>query len=92
MIRTLIGIILLIVAVLWLPLWVQLILFALVIVTDPNRLLVLIPAIISDALYAPGSVWNLSHHIVVLIVLAALGLHYFIVRKLRVRSTYGLEA
>jgi hypothetical protein len=92
MIRTLVGITLLIVSVLWFPLWVQLILIAVFILTDSSRYLVVIPAILSDALYAPGSVWNVSHHFMTLIVLVALGLYYIAVKMLRVRSTYGLEA
>ncbi|MDB5254850.1 MAG: hypothetical protein JWL92_226 [Candidatus Nomurabacteria bacterium] len=92
MIRTLIGIILLIVAILWLPLWVQLVLFAIFILIDANRSFAVIPAVISDALYAPGSVWNVHSHWMTLLVLAALLLYYIVIKKLRVRSTYGLEA
>jgi hypothetical protein len=62
------------------------------ILLDLSPFLALIPAIVSDALYAPGSVWKLSHHWMTVLVLAALLLHYLVMRKLRVRSTYGLEA
>jgi hypothetical protein len=92
MIRTLIGILLLIAAIFWFPLWIQLVLFAVFIITDRTPFLAIIPAVMSDALYAPGSPFSATHHWMTLIVLVALALHYVIIRKLRVRSLYGVEA
>jgi hypothetical protein len=92
MIRTVIGIILLIATVLWLPIWAQLTLFAAAVVVLPYRLYVLIPAVISDALYAPTTRLSLSAHWLTLIVLTMLGVHWYVIKKMRVQSIYGLEA
>jgi len=92
MIRTIIGIVLLVAAVLWLPIWLQIVLFAIAIAVLPYRFFVLVPAVISDALYAPSSHFSLTTHWLTLIVLAMLGLQWFIMKKMRVNSFYGLEA
>ena len=92
MIRTILWVVFLIVAVLYVPLWVQLVLFVAAIIIGPYRFFMIIPAIISDALYAPGAYLNITHHWMTLLVLALLGIHYFITKKLRIRTAYGLEA
>jgi hypothetical protein len=92
MIRTIIGIVLLLCAVLWLPVWLQLLLFAIAVVVIPYRAYILLSAIVSDALYAPTSHFSLTAHWMTLIVLAMIGLYWFIMRKLRVTPFYGLEA
>ncbi len=92
MIRTIVGVILLIAAVVWLPIWVQLVLFALAISILPYRYFVLIPAIISDALYAPSTYFSFLTHWSTLIVLAMLGIQWYVMKKMRVQSMYGLEA
>jgi hypothetical protein len=92
MIRLVVGIVLLIAAVLWLPVWVQLALFAAAIIVVPYRFFLIVPAIVSDALYSSHGVWNFNAHWMTLIVLAMLALHYFIMKKLRIRTLYGLEA
>lgn len=43
----------LVVAVLWTPVWFQVVLFALAVTFLPKKALFLIPAIIADILYAP---------------------------------------
>jgi hypothetical protein len=53
MIRTTIALLVTIVAVCWLPLGVQIGLFAIAIGVCSYRLLLLIPAILADVLYAP---------------------------------------
>lgn len=92
MLRTIALIALLIIAVLYLPLWVQLVLFVAAILIGPYRFFMVIPAIVSDALYAPGSWMNPSAHWMTLLVLGLLGIHYFVMKKLRIRTVYGLEA
>jgi len=92
MIRTIIIIVLLLCAVLWLPLWLQIVLFAAAIVIGPYRFFMVIPAIISDALYAPSSHFSLTNHWMTVFVLAMLGLHWFIMKKLRIPTMYGVEA
>ena len=93
MIRTIIGVVVLLCAILWLPLWLQLVLFALAVILVPYRVALLVPAIVSDALYAPTAHFSLYSHWLTLIVLAMLGIHWFVIRKMRVNSPfYGLEA
>lgn len=92
MIRTIVGIVLLLAAVVALPVWAQLVLFAAAIVMGPYRFFFIIPAIVSDALYAPGSQWALSSHWMTLLVVALLGLHWIITKSLRIPTVYGLEA
>ncbi|MDB5188735.1 MAG: hypothetical protein JWM92_333 [Candidatus Nomurabacteria bacterium] len=93
MIRTIIGIAVLFCAILWLPLWLQLVVYALVIILIPHRVIVLVPAIVSDALYAPTTHFSLYSHWLTLSVLVMLGIHWFVVRKMRVNTPfYGLEA
>lgn len=92
MIRTIVGIVLLIVAILWLPVWIQVALFAAAVIALPYRWYVLIPAILADALYAPTTQFSLASHWMTLIVLAMLGTYWFAQKKMRVQSIYGLEA
>ena len=92
MVRIFLGILLLLAAVLWFPLWVQIALFVLAIIIVPYRFFLIIPAIVSDALYAPGSALSIRSHWMTLLVLTLLGIHYFIMKKLRIRTLYGLEA
>ncbi len=92
MIRTVIGIMVLLAAVLWLPLWLQLVLFAAAIIIGPYRFFFIIPAIVSDALYAPTSRLSISNHWVTIIVFGMLALHWGIMKVLRVPTVYGVEA
>jgi hypothetical protein len=92
MIRTIVGVTLLIVAVLLLPAWIQVVLFVAAIIVLPYRSFVLIPAIISDALYAPTSHISPSTHWLTLLVAALLAIHWYTMKKMRVQHLYGLEA
>jgi hypothetical protein len=91
-IRIIGGIVLLLAAVLWLPLWVQIAFFIIAIIVIPYRFFLVLPAIFSDALYAPTSHFSLSTHWMTVSVLVLLAIHYFIMKKLRIRTLYGLEA
>jgi hypothetical protein len=79
-------------AVLWLPVWLQIVLFALAVIVGPYRFFFIIPAIVSDALYAPSMHFSLATHWMTLIVLAMLGLHWVVTKSLRIPTVYGLEA
>lgn len=92
MIRTIIIVLLLICAVLWLPVWLQVVLFAAAILIGPYRFFMVIPAIVSDALYAPTVHFSLAYHWMTLLVFVLLGLHWFIMKKLRIPTMYGVEA
>lgn len=92
MVRTIVGVIILLLAVMWLPVWLQLALFAVAVIVAPYRLFLLIPAIISDAWYAPSMRFSLSAHWLTLVVLAMIGIHWYVMKKMRVQHLYGLEA
>jgi hypothetical protein len=92
MIRTIAGIVVLILAILWLPIWLQIMLFAIAVTILPYRFFVLAPAIIGDALYAPTMQFSLTAHWLTLIVLTMLGIQWFVAKKMRVNAFYGLEA
>ncbi|HTH92869.1 MAG TPA: hypothetical protein VL576_00070 [Candidatus Paceibacterota bacterium] len=92
MIRTIAGVIILIGVVLWFPVWIQVVFFAAAVILLPYKFLILIPAIIGDALYAPSTQLSLTSHWMTLIVLAMLGIHWYVMKKMRVQRVYGLEA
>ena len=92
MIRTIVGVLLLIAAVLWLPMWIQVVLFAAAVIFLPHRAYILLPAIFSDALYAPSSQFSLRAHWTTLMVVVMLGIHWYVMKKMRVQHLYGLEA
>lgn len=72
MIRSILAVILLVGAVLWAPLWFQCVLFVVCIAFLPKKVLFLIPAIISDALYAPTSGVSIATFKMTMIVIAML--------------------
>lgn len=93
MVRTIAGLIILIGAVVWLPIWVQVAFFAAAIILLPYQYVVLIPAVIGDALYAPnGRIFTLSNHWLLIIVGAMLIIYWYSMKKMRVQRVYGLEA
>lgn len=78
MIRTVVGCIAILVSVLWLPLWCQLILFGVGVVILRYRLALLVPAIVSDVVYAPVHTVTLGHFKMTLVV-GALILAWYII-------------
>jgi hypothetical protein len=93
MIRTGAVILILLCAVLYVPLWVQAVLFvvALCIVRRLPYMLVL-PAIVSDALYAPYHMTDPRAHIATIIILGVIIGWQWTLKKLRLAEWYGLEA
>jgi hypothetical protein len=81
MIRTIAAVIVLLGAILWSPVWVQLILFACAIVLVRYRAVLLIPAIVSDVLYAPTP--SLAHMKCTLVVAAMIGVWYLLMTQTR---------
>ena len=59
----------LIAAVIWLPVWVQLVLFGLAVVWCRYRAIFLIPALVADMLYAPERTLSM-HHLKMTIIVA----------------------
>ena len=91
MIRTTLAIVAMLAAILWLPLWVQLALFALGVLVLPHRLALFIPAAVADAVYAPAGV-SIAGLKYTLVVAALVIVHWVIVHKTRVKDFYAVEA
>lgn len=91
-VTTCIFLVLIGVATLWLPLWVQLVLYGIAIIVMPNRVLLLVVALFSDALYAPGAQLSFAHLKMTILILVVLAAHWIIMHKTRFRSLYGVEA
>lgn len=86
MLNTLLAVALLFVAVLWMPLWFQLGFFLLCIFFVRKRLLLLIPAIFADVMYAPKYdilMLKMTFYVGVMIFL-----WWFITTKTRIGSSY----
>ena len=77
-------------AIVWLPLWVQIVLIVAAVAVLPYRAAVFIPAAFADALYAPGtvSIMNLKY---TLLTAVALLLYWTITTKTRVGELYAVE-
>jgi hypothetical protein len=87
MIRTIIALLVLCAAILWLPLAVQMALFVVAIILVPYRLAILVPAVFSDALYGPASTLSIGQLKMTILVLVLLLVHWFIRTHTRIR--YG---
>ncbi|HEY0979991.1 MAG TPA: hypothetical protein VGE18_01125 [Candidatus Paceibacterota bacterium] len=91
MIRTILAIAGIFAAILWLPLWAQLALFAVGVIVLPHRLALFIPAAFADALYAPAGI-SIAGLKYTLVVAALIIVHWVIVHKTRVKDFYAVEA
>lgn len=84
MVRSLIAMLLLIAAVLWTPLWFQCVLFVLAVVFLSKKALFVIPAIVSDVLYAPTSGLTLSNFKLTLMVSSMIVIWLIIIKQTRI--------
>lgn len=91
MIRSILGILALIVATLWFPWWLQVPLYIACLVLIPHRLLLYIPAIIADAKYAPTTEFAFSNFKTIAFVSALLLIHWIIMTKTRISQLYVQE-
>lgn len=92
MIRTAIVTLALVVAVLYLPLWLQLALFVVAVFVVSHRLALFIPAIVADALYAPTASFGLHSVAMTALVAVLLALRWALIHKTRFGTMlYGLE-
>ena len=90
MARLCIYIVVLIGGVIFLPVWVQLLLFALaVILVGRYRLGLFIPALFADVLYAPNSHFILSNFKMTLIISGLLLIYSIVVTRTRIRTLYA---
>lgn len=88
MIRTIVGLIVIIASILWLPLWLQIGLFVIAMITLSYRVLLLIPAIVADALYAPTQRLTITHFKMTAVVSVLLILWYLVVSQTRLGNYY----
>lgn len=90
MFRTILAIVVIVAAILWLPLWVQLTLFIIAVVLIPYRLGLFIPAAFGDALYAPHGI-SLTELKYTFVTAALIIVYWLIVHKTRVKDIYAVE-
>ncbi len=95
MIRTFCVIAILIGIVLWTPVWLQLLAFVLAVFLVRYRLLLFVPALVADALYAPtlSHTWTslIGAHTTVLIVGVFLAIWYIITTQTRIGTYYAIS-
>lgn len=92
MIRTIVALIALIISILWLPLWVQFGLFVIAVLVVRYRILLLVPAVFADALYAPTSALSLGHFKMTMIIGALLVIWYIVATQTRLGTRYDWNA
>lgn len=89
MIKTIIAVVILIGAVLFVPVWVQAVLFVATLFVVRQQLLLVVPAIVADVVYAPTI--SLTHLKMTTIALVLVGISYIIRTQTRLgesRITY----
>lgn len=87
MIRTILITIGLVAAVLWLPLWVQIVLFCVGLLVVRYRLTLFIPAILADVLYAPQP--SLIFCKMTVLVTTLLVIWWILIHKTRLGERYA---
>lgn len=87
MIRTILAMLGLIAAVLWLPLWVQLILFCVAVLLVRYRLALFVPAVLADVLYAPQP--NIIYCKMTVLVGVLIILWWVVMTKTRIGERYA---
>ncbi len=91
MVRTIIALLILIVATFFAPIWLQGLLYVACLFIVRYRLVLIIPAIIADAWYAPEHHLTVSDNKMLLLVLGMVALFTVVVRTTRISQRYGLE-
>lgn len=89
--KTLLMIGVIVLSILYTPVWVQLGLFVVGVLFFRFRLLFLIPAFFADAWYAPTRSVALSNMRMTLIVVGMILVWVMVMRMTRIRERYGLE-
>lgn len=90
MIRTIVGCFLICISIIWLPVWVQIVFFIAGVMTLRYRFVLLVPAMLADALYAPATVslWAMKYTIGVLVLL---GVWWVLLSYTRLKDFYDVE-
>lgn len=92
MIRTLLVIAALGISVLFLPLWIQLILFFIAVWVSPYRLLIVIPALFADVLYSSTGALGINTMLMTLVVLVVILIRWLLLTQTRFANViYGME-
>lgn len=92
MIRTVVAVVALVIAVLFMPLWVQLVLFVLAVWVVPYRLPILAPAVLADVLYQPTGALSINVLTMTLVVAVLILLRWLLLTQTRFGSfLYGVE-
>lgn len=92
MIRSLIALGILVVATFFLPVWAQLILYAIVLCSVKYGWGIIIPALLSDAWYAPvHTLFSLRSNMMTLLALCMVLVYTVLIRSTRISQQYGLE-
>jgi hypothetical protein len=91
MVRTILAIIILFCAALFLPFWLQVTLYVVAIIFVRHRVFLLLPALLSDAWYAPVRNFNIASNKTFLLVAGMILVYLLIIRTTRISERYGLE-
>lgn len=86
--KTVLFVLFLIAAVLWLPIYVQVICFILAIILIKYNTFILFPAILADSIYAPTTNFSFFNFKLTLLVGFLILIHWFFITKTRIGSFY----
>lgn len=91
MIRTISVVVLLLIAVVAIPLWAQIVVFIVALLTIPYKLALFIPAVFADVVYAPTKTLALQNSTMTIFVALTLLIYWLVMTQTRVAHVYGLE-
>jgi hypothetical protein len=91
MLRTLLILIILVIATLLLPFYLQIPIYIISLFLMRYRSLILIPAIVADSWYAPSIGFSVFYNKTFLFALSILFVHFIIIRFTRISQYYDLE-
>jgi hypothetical protein len=91
MIRTLLFLICVVFATIFLPFWFQAILYVLALFFVPKKIFIILPAIIADAWYSPVRDFSFENNKTTVFVIGILIFYFLIINNTRISQRYGLE-
>lgn len=89
--KSLLVLTILVLGILFVPFWVQIVLYLISIFLINPKFLLILPAMFSDAWYAPSRDLSISNNKTLLIVFGILIVYYFLLFNTRLIQNYGLE-
>lgn len=90
MIRSLIGVLILLGACFWLPVWAQISLFVGAVFLLPNRWIFILPAVFYDTLYSPTNTLSFSNFKMTIIAFIAIVVCELMIRNMRIGDKYDV--